>query len=434
MFWWPLVFLLTACFNAGARTSHSPAGTGSATANLSGVLTVQDAVRLIATLPSDAAQQPITVVAHINQPPSQESGSIALPANCPVIAARLPTLTDQPFLTAFSVVGTNLPNPIPPGLPSLDLVIPFSLGILDLPARAELHGHLFDPAYTSCPDARNLFVLDSISNPESRATPQPTSNDQLSASWKVWADQQTGLALNYPDGWNVQESRNAGSIVTAEFTQQSPARHISLNVIAGETHWTQQTTDAAPQPLQGQRQLLANAGQALARLVDVVGDQSQQGSQRTLRLVFNYGGNTVILSTRFVDGAALDPQLLGIFTGMASSFRFDKPLSISDPMDPTLTASATIGAGPFISQGDAISVAVASSGLTQVKVQEASMVSEKAAREATPGVCREFQERPQAVWLIKLDGTKPTGEATTRLVYLDAETGESICQTDLAGG
>jgi hypothetical protein len=67
-------------------------------------------------------------------------------------------------------------------------------------------------------------------------------------------------------------------------------------------------------------------------------------------------------------------------------------------------------------------------------VEDASMVAEKAAREATPGVCREFQQRPQAVWLIKLGGTKPTGEAATRLVYLDAVTGESICQTDLAGG
>jgi hypothetical protein len=62
------------------------------------------------------------------------------------------------------------------------------------------------------------------------------------------------------------------------------------------------------------------------------------------------------------------------------------------------------------------------------------MVSEKAARETTPGVCREFQQRPEAVWLVKMNGTKATGEPATRLVYLDAVTGESICQTDLATG
>ena len=63
--------------------------------------------------------------------------------------------------------------------------------------------------------------------------------------------------------------------------------------------------------------------------------------------MFNYAGDTVILSTRFVDGADLDPNLLGIFTGINSSFRFDKPLAISDPMDPTLTATRTSVPGPL---------------------------------------------------------------------------------------
>ena len=80
--------------------------------------------------------------------------------------------------------------------------------------------------------------------------------------------------MNFPDGWSVAVSHNVGSVVTADFTSADASRHISLNVVAGETYWTGQSTNAAPAPLQGQRQLLTSAGQALARLVDVVGDQT----------------------------------------------------------------------------------------------------------------------------------------------------------------
>lgn len=432
--WWPILFVLAACLNAGPPATHSAGSASTATGQPNGVLSVRDAVDAIARMPSDAGRQSLIVIARINQPPTQVDGAIAPPANCPVIVSRLPTLTDQPFVTEFSVAGAKLPNAIPSSVPSLDLVIPFRLGIIDLPARAELHGHVFDPNYASCPNARKLFVLDSISNASGSSTPQTTSGDATTSSWQTWSDPTVGLGLNYPDGWNVQVTHNVGSIVSADFTSGDSAYHVSLAITPGETYWTEDSTNSAPAALEGQRRVLMNAGQALARLVDAVGNEVEQGHQRTLRVVFNYDGNTVILSTRFVDGIALDSRLLGIFTEMTSSFHFDKPLSISDPMDPTLTAKADIGSGPFIGQSTAISIATASSGLTQTKVEEAQMVSEKAAREATPGVCREFQERPEAIWLVKIAGTKPTGESATKLVYLDAVTGESICQTDLNSG
>ncbi len=423
--------MLTACLNAGAPPTHSVGIASTALAIPGGAINVHDAVNLIASLPSNTGQQPLIINAQINQPSTQNDGAIAPPAKCPVIVSRLPTLTDQAFETEFSVVGVELPNSIPSSLPSLELVIPVTSGIIDLPASGELHGHIFDPDYASCPDARKLFVLDSITNSVPPVIPQPTSNDSLTSSWQTWSDPSISLGLNYPDGWTVQVTHNVGSVASAEFNSLDSSMHVSLAVTAGEIYWTQQSTNSAPAALQGRRQLLASAGQALARLVDIVGEEVDQGHQRTLRLVFNYDGNTVILSTRFVDGLALDPQLLGIFTGMSSSFHFDKPLGISDPMDPTLTAKTEIGSGPFIAQSTAISIATGSSGLTQTTVDSAQMVSEKAAREATPGVCREFQERPEAVWLVKLSGTKPTGENATKLIYLDAVTGESICQTDV---
>ena len=432
--WWPVLLMLAACINAGSTPTHSDPASGTPSEIPSGVLSVRDAVTDISAQPSSAPQQSLVVDAHINQPSTDQAGAIAPPANCPVVMDSLPTLTDQPFMTEFTVAGATLPNSIPKGLPSLLLVIPFSLGIFDLPSHAQLHGHVFDTAYASCPDARKLFILDSLDSPGSSSTAQATPNNGLTASWQSWTDPSVGFGLNYPDGWSVQTTHNVGSVASAVFTSADSSLTVALDVIAGETYWADQTTDSPPEPLQGDRQVLAKAGPALARLVDVVGDATDEGRQRRLRLVFNYGGNTVILNTRFVDGVALDPKLLGIFTGMASSFRFDKQLGVSDPMDPTLTASDQIGSGPFIGVDTAISIATSSSGLTQTTVDQTQMVSEKAAREATPGVCREFQERPQAVWLIQLSGTKPTGEKSTKVIYLDAVTGESICQTDVTTG
>ena len=417
--------------NAATTPTHSDPAAGAPSAIPSGVLSVRDAVADISAQPDNAPQQSVVLDAHINQPSSDQEGTIAPPANCPVVIASLPTLTDQPFMTEFSLAGATLPNSIPSSLPSLDLVIPFSLGIIDLPPHAQLHGHVLDPAYASCPDARKLFILDSLDSPGAVSTPEATPNNGLTASWQSWTDPTVGFGLNYPDGWSVQTTHNVGSVVSAVFSSADSSQTVTMDVTAGETYWANQTTDSPPEPLQGDRQILAKAGPALARLVDMVGDATAQGHQRRVRLVFNYNGNTVILSTRFVDGVALDPKLLGVFTGIASSFHFDKQLDVSDPMDPTLTASDQIGSGPFIGVDSAISIATGSSGLTQTTVDKTQMVSEKAAREASPGVCREFQERPQAVWLITLSGTKPTGEKSTKVIYLDAVTGESICQTDV---
>jgi hypothetical protein len=393
---------------------------------------VRDAVNWIAGLPADAGRQSLTLNAVINQAPTQVEGSDAPPANCPVVIARLPPLTDKPFDTAFSVAGVTLPNLLPGSIPSLELVIPYSLGIIDLPSHGELHGHVLDPDYASCPDARSLFILDNISNASGQSSSSPAGGNSAAIDWQPWSDAAIGLGLNYPVGWSAQVTHNVGSVISAVFTAPDTMRKVSLDVLAGETHWTEDADSVPPAPLAGDRRVAANAGPALARLVDVVGAEAQQGHQRTLRLVFNYGGNTVSISMSFVDGVPLDAGALATFSGMAASVKFDKPPGITDPMDPTLTAKTDVGPGPFIGQDTAISLATAISSLTQVTVNDFQLVSERAAREATPGICREFSQRPEAVWLITLSGTKPTGESARRLVYLDATDGASICQTDLS--
>ena len=394
---------------------------------------MRQAVAWIATLPAGSPRQSLTLVASINPTPTQVEGAGNAPANCPVVVDRLPPLTDEVFATDFSVAGVTLPNLLPKSVPSLKLVIPYRLGVVDLPAHGQLRGHVLDPDYASCPDAASLFILDQIDSGAGQPIASATATSIDTANWQTWSDETVGLGLRYPPGWKVQESRNVGSVVTAAFGASDSRESMTLAVTAGETHWTEEPDSVPPPPLVGDRRMMAQAGPALARLVDAVGDETDRGHQRTLRLVFDYAGNTAVLSMSFTDGIALDPNILAQFTGMAASFTFTKPLGITDPMDPTLTAKSDIGPGPFIGQDTAISLATGISSLTQVTVESARLVSEKAARETTPGVCREFSQRPEAVWLVTLSGTKPTGEAARRLVYLDATDGSSICQTDLPG-
>jgi hypothetical protein len=429
LLWSLLMLLFPSCINAGSSANHPASNATPPSA--SGVLSVREAVDWIAGLPTGSPRQSLTLDAQINPTPNQIEETGGAPANCPVVVDRLPPLTDEAFATAFSVAGVTLPNLLPKSVPSLKLVIPYRLGVVDLPAHGRLHGHVLDPDYASCPDASSLFILDRIDGTAAQPVASATATSLDTGGWQVWNDGTVGIGLRYPPGWQVQESRNVGSVVTATFNAANTKQSATLMVTAGETHWTEDPASVPPPPLAGDRRLMAQAGPALARLVDVVGDETTRGHQRTLRLVFDYAGNTVDLSMNFTDGMALDTDALARFTGVAASLTFTKPLGITDPMDPTLTAKAEIGPGPFIGQDTAISLATSISSLTQVTVEDAKLVAEKTARETTPGVCREFSQRPEAVWLVTLSGTKPTGEAARRLVYLDATDGSSICQTDL---
>lgn len=414
-----------------ARSSGPVAQTSAtgATAGEAGALSVQQA---IAADRSRLKGLAVDVAAYIDLAPSasDSSGLAGQQAGCPVVVDRLPALTDHPFARTFSVAGVQLPNSIPAAVPALRLVIPYELGIIDLPPRARLRGHFFDPKYARCPDAGGLFVLESVVQ-SLPAAEQPSPTEQpVTAGWSRWQDQRLGLGIQHPTGWKVDESRNKGSIVQVMFRDPRENRSVTLAVLAGLTLWSPGAAAAPPEPLQGDRQLPTTVGNVRARLVDVLGDASPNGRARQIRFVLNYQGNTVIISTRFTDGAALDQRLLGIFTAMVQSAWFDRPAEASDPLDPTLTAKATVGPGPFLSKGAAQQRAIAASGLREATALDARLVSEKEARQTVSDACRDFPERPDAVWLVTVQGTLPTGQDGRRLVYLDAASGEGVCQTD----
>jgi hypothetical protein len=433
-----LGLLLASCGGGDAGTSRTASPPAASLPSIAPgeILDVGRTVDWLRQEPKPTAVQPVDLIAQINPAPTQIQGSAAPPAGCPVFPDRLPTLTDHPFMTEFSVAGVVLPNPVPPDFAALRLVIPYRLGIIDVPPRARLRGHLLDPAYQTCPNADRIFVLDELVGSVPVAGSAGQSAQQSGGVVNAvmpWSSSLVGLGLDIPGGWSVQETRNAGSILEARFQSPDAARVVTLTVFAGVTSWAADSGIAPPAPLVGERRLVSHAGPATARLVDAVGDETPPGRNREIRLVFDYDGKTVVLSVRFIDGAALDGALLDRFTAMAASFHFDKPLEITDPLDPRLTARADLGSGPFIGKDTASAAAIRLSRLSKASVVSARLVSEKEAREAQAATCREFPERPEAVWLVDVKGTLPTGLQTERLVYLDATTGESICQAELSG-
>src|SRR5690606_4639892 len=99
------------------------------------------------------------------------------------------------------------------------------------------------------------------------------------------------------------------------------------------------------------------------------------------------------------------PAILTLYSAMAASVRFSEPVDVSDPLDPTLTASDELGPGPFIGEDTAEYRAVVVSGMHEATVISTALVSEREARLAVPGSCREFPGRPEGVWLVTVEGT-----------------------------
>lgn len=430
---WLLVIVTIACGASPEATSTVPAGTVASTfvPGAADRLSVAQIVQALDQAPDSITTGTVVTTGYVGS--ASSAGQSAIPTSaqsgCPVVLDRLPTLTDAPFPRTFTVAGVTLPNALPSTLPALRLVIPYDLGMIELPPHGEFEGRLLDPDYAACPEHERLFILERIVQalPHDDAT---TPDPPLTQTWPRWQDTDLGIALSYPTGWTVQESRNVGAILQAVFTAPDQSQTVRLSVTAGQTVGVPGEADHLPHLLQGDRQLPALLGPARARLIDVQAEPTSAAQSREVRLVLNYQGNTVALSTRFTDGVDLDQSALDRFTAIAQSATFSKPVDASDPLDPTLTAKAEIGNGPFLDQASAHYAALMASGLHQATAEDARLVSEQDARLAVPGACRDFPERPEAVWLVSVSGLLPTGQEARRLVYLDAETGTSVCQTD----
>jgi len=425
--WLVVALAITACGGFGQLMRRSEDPTASPAVEVGEALSVEAAVTALETERDRLATGPVELVAYVNTAPGS-AGVADAQAGCPVAPEGLAVLTDRPFLREFSVAGVMLPNEVPATVPALRLVVPYSLGIIDIPSRARLRGHFFDPEYAGCPGADRLFVLDEVVEPVNGVRATLVAALPETADWPEWADARLGLGIRYPDGWTVEEARNQGAIVEVRFQPPNADATMRLAVTPGQTDAG--VDGQLPDVLRGARHAPALLGPARARLVDVVGPARPEGSVREVRLVANYRGNTVVFAAHFTDGAALNPGLLTVFSAMAGSVRFAEPVDLADPLDPTLTAHAELGPGPFIGEGTAADRAVVVSGLHDAIVTDTALVPERDARLAVPGSCREFPGQPEGVWLVTVEGTLPSGQDARLLVYLDASSGERLCQTD----
>lgn len=422
--------LLIASACGGQSAADDRRGTaGASPADPGGILTVANLIQLSNAEPERFKGQSIEISTYINSAPSDAAPPSATQSGCPVVLDRLPALTDQPFSRQISVAGVELPNPIPSQVPALTLVIPYSLGIIDVPRHARLRGHLFDPEYAQCDNPARLFVLDSVVQSLGEPAAATPSAATVAAGWPQWSDAGLGLTLAYPTAWRLTETRNVGAVVDLRLQGPDAGDTIRFTVLGSPTIGSTDPDAVSPEPLQGDRQLAAMMGQAPARLVDLVGTAGKSGRERSIRLIMNYQGQTVILATRFTDGIGLNRTLLDTFTAVAASVQFSKPVEASDPLDPTLTANTNLGSGPFIGQATAEEEAIAASGLQQGTADEARLVPERDARLAVPGTCRAFEGHVEGVWLVTVTGVMPTGQHAHMLVYLDASTGQRLCQT-----
>jgi hypothetical protein len=376
----------------------------------------------------DLSGRVIDIDAYVTDPPLIGEGPRIPPPGCPVAPDTLAWLTDEAVTADFQVAGVTLPNRLPQDVAVLRLVVPYRLGFIEIPRRATLRGRVLVDEYAQCPDAAMLFILDDVVSAlePHRSDPEPA----IPGEWAVWRDDRTGIELEYPAVWGVEERYEAGAIVRATFRRPLSGEPVRLVVVSGETFW-QPADGFPPDPLRGVRREPVVAGGAPARLVDEI--EEFAGGLREARVVLNHEGNTVILSLRYPDGSDLDHDGLAVFTEIVARMRLHGEIGSTDPMDPVLFARDELGEGPFLSEDDARYSGLMASGLTGAETVDAHLVSESQARQAVPGACRSFDGQPEGVWLVTVRGQSPTGQTVQRLVFLDATTGTRLCQTETPG-
>ncbi len=121
-------------------------------------------------------------------------------------------------------------------------MIPYTLGIIEIPPQGRLQGYVLDQRYAGCPQADRLFVLEEVAEALPTNGPSRGSNDGVPTDWISWNDHGTTLTASFPDHWNIEETRNVGSIIDVRL-QPEESQSVRLTVIAGETHWNPETVE-----------------------------------------------------------------------------------------------------------------------------------------------------------------------------------------------
>jgi hypothetical protein len=376
--------------------------------------------------------EPVSVIGFPRPPGGDE-------AYCPTYSTWQVALTDRPFPPALHFLSSTWGNVLPDDAPWLAATTPEAMQpgqiiLPQLPYHARFRGHLGDPALAHCPNADRIFVVEEVVAVYAEQPPSPMTNtlqvpDDY-AAWPRYHDAALGYSLPYPPDWMV-ELPGPDLVATVDLrAPQWPGYPVMVRVHAGETGYDQYDPASIPPLLQGQAFGVFEQGWAFdshiegQHLAGFQVDHPAAAGDGSVSVLFSSNGYTYELALRFPMGFDAQQQLLTIYSAMVEGFRLDQ----TPGPTPTPPVKQTLGAGPFLSQDEALARVRESQGQV-VELLDAQLVSEVEARRLADA-CGTFEGHPDGVWVLLVRGSFE-GMMRTMRFFANASSGEVLCGEEM---
>jgi hypothetical protein len=346
-------------------------------------------------------------------------------------------LTDRPFLADLAVLNSLAGNMLPDDAPWLiavtpDMLKPGARQSPQLPYHARLRGHLGEAVLAHCEHADRIFVVEQVVQvyeeepAESSSFPRQLPDDY--ATWSHYHDSQMGFSFAYPADWHIEQLDDVTWNLRAP---QWPDLPVVVRVHAGETHLDQYDPTSTPPLLQGITGFgVYEQGGGLSRTTDsqhLPGYQISRDddlTERSVSVLFSSSGHTYELALRYPLGFDAPQSLLTTYSIIVERFQLD----VRPGPSPTPPVKQALGAGPFLSQAEALAHVHDDEG-KDVALLEARLMSEAEARRSADA-CNTFESHPDGVWAFTVQGVFEDQTRTLRM-YLDATTGEHLCGEEI---
>lgn len=346
-------------------------------------------------------------------------------------------LTDRPYLAYLRVLNSIDGNPLPDNASWLIAVTPDMLkpGVWQLPQlpyHARLRGHLGEPVLAHCQHADRIFLVEQVVQvyeeiPAEPSTYPRTLPDDF-ATWAHYHNANLGFSFSYPSDWPIDQ---LDDVTWNLHAPQWPDYPIVMRVHAGETHLDQYDSTTMPPLLQGiSSGGVYQQGGGFNGMIDsqhldgyqVSRDESM--TERSVAVLFSGSGHTYELALRYPLGFDAPQPLLTAYSAIVEGFRLD----VRPGPSPTPPVKQVLGAGPFLSQDEALARVHDNDG-REVTLLEAKLVPEAEARQSADA-CNTFESHPDGVWILTVRGVFEQQIRTMRM-YLDATTGEQLCGEEI---
>ncbi len=241
-------------------------------------------------------------------------------------------LTDRPFPGLLGILG-GLHSNIPPAdgawliAAAAEAVRPGVDAPAALPFHARLRGYLGEPAFSHCPNAGRIFVVQQVVAVYDDAS--PAAADAPPGDYDLWPrhhEPELGYSLPYPPCWRVERPDELTLMLRAAEWSSYP---VTVQVHLGETRYDARLAGPLPPLLQGEGWAGYRQGHAFGGRIPGQGlagyavDRRTLPDERTVAVLFNGGGRTYELTLRYPLGFDAPQPLLTAYTAMVEGFRLD---------------------------------------------------------------------------------------------------------------